>query len=157
MPPSSANSGLGFTSVPSNKENTNNSKKHVHESHVITTNSTADHGNSSASQSSHHHQVTTTTTNIPASASHVVSHALNKMSLKAREFGKEITNASATGSSENNGNGHNGVHPPQSASSGNGRGISSGGSMFSSTMHHGNAGAPLSVKHADAHFHHNHP
>ena len=30
--------------------------------------------------------------------------------------------------------------------------------MFSSTMHHGNGGVgPLTVKHAEAHFHHNHP
>jgi hypothetical protein len=78
------------------------------------------------------------------------------MSLKAREFGKEITNGTG-GSSENNGNGQNIAHPPQSASSNGGRAISSGANMFSSTMHHGNSGAPITVKHAEVHLHHNHP
>lgn len=152
MPPSTASSsGLGFSSVPSNKENSNIVKKHVLDINSSAQNSSASHqGESSGTtvlqqqnSSAHHHS------NIPQSASQAVSHALNKMSLKAREFGKEITNGTGSGSGVNNENGH-----PSSAASGAMRAISSGGSMFSSTMH--NVG-PLTVKHAEAQFHHNHP
>jgi hypothetical protein len=67
---------------------------------------------------------------------------MNKMSLKAREFGKEITNASSDST-------HTGAHP--SSGSGMRGALSSGNSMFSSTMmhHHHGVGGPLSVKHAD--------
>jgi hypothetical protein len=139
VPPSSAGSGLGFTGgVPSNKEN-NNSKKQGHEgSFIISTASTpAGHLPSTHGPSN----VTTTTTNIPSSAGMGTSQALAKMTLKAREFGKELTNAGSTATGGNVHQYHNGnIVGPNNTSVGNGH--------FSSTLH------PQTVKNSEHAHHH---
>lgn len=107
-------SGLSFTgttaSVPGNKEN-NNTKKISHES--------ATGSMHLPSATSYHHA--------GASSAGSAIMGLAKMSLKAREFGKEITNAaSTTSNSQSNG-------------------------LFSSTLH------PQTAKHSDHSHHHPHP
>jgi hypothetical protein len=127
--------GLGLnntTSIPSNKENANNPRKSVHENLSIST--TVGSGMSSAATPAHLISLSTVTGNMNGSANYstnVGSANNSKMSLKAREFGKEITNNAPMSSGSQIVN--------TSGSSG----------LFSSGNIH-----PQTVKHANDHSHH---
>jgi hypothetical protein len=124
MPPSSAGSALGFTSganmgssgIPANKEN-NNTKKTTHESLSISTAAGTQLGssNSNINNLGATHGQSQMMSNGPGSSSHSAfgpAGGLSKMSLKGREFGKEITNNShhPTTGSAGGVNGHHSLY-----------------------------------------------